>query len=582
MLTPAPAFRQASFEDLGTPLADVTFCVIDLETTGGSAETEGITEVAAVKVRGGEVVGSFQTLIDPGRAIPTSITVLTGITDCMVMRAPRIGSVLPTLLEFIGDSVIVGHNVRFDLGFLNAALSRADRPRLGHRSLDTCALARRLVRDEVPNCKLDTLARRLRLDHKPTHRALDDVLATVDLLHFLIERASAFGVSGLDDLLALPTMSGHAQAGKLKLTERLPRSPGVYLFKDRVGQVVYVGKATDLRARVRSYFSSDSRRKVGALLREAAAVDHVVCASALEAGVLEVRLIHEHQPRYNQQGRNRDRQCYVKLTAERFPRLSIVVVPKTDGATYLGPVSSKKVAQLIVDAIHTAVPLRRCTERPGRSRRDGPCTAAQLGVSTCPCAGTIDETAYAVLAERVRLGLSARPALLLAPLAERMNALAASERFEEAADLRNRADALASAIVTSRRHTALRRTQLDLELPGGVHVSLDSGRLTPPRRAATGVESLPWPVALGAEPESGDHELPPSPAEAAELGVVSRFLERYADRIRIVHCIGELSHPLDDLPTFKARESAGPAGLVPAPAGSSPVPIRTRSGRRAA
>ena len=352
-MSPVVAYRQASFDDLGTPLAQVTFCVIDLETTGGSPETDAITEIGAVKVRGGEVLGTFQTLVDPGRVIPTSITVLTGITDAMVVRAPRVASVLPTLQEFVGDAVVGGHNIRFDIGFLNAALARTDRPRLANRTLDTCALARRLVRDEVPNCKLDTLASRLRLDHKPTHRALDDVLATVDLLHTLIERATAFGVTGLDDLLALPTMSGHAQTAKLKLTEHLPRSPGVYLFKDRSGRVIYVGKATDLRARVRSYFSSDSRRKVGALLREAAAVDHVVCASALEAGVLEVRLIHEHQPRYNQQGRNRDRQCYVKLTAERFPRLSIVTTVRPDGAAYLGPVSSKRTAQLIVDAIHT-------------------------------------------------------------------------------------------------------------------------------------------------------------------------------------------------------------------------------------
>jgi DNA polymerase III subunit epsilon len=116
--------RQRSFDDLGTPLRDVTFCVLDLETTGGSPNECFITEIGAVKVRGGDCLGTFQTLVNPGQAIPPEITVLTGITQAMVTRAPRIESVLPTFLEFIGDAVVVGHNVRFDLGFLGAALTR--------------------------------------------------------------------------------------------------------------------------------------------------------------------------------------------------------------------------------------------------------------------------------------------------------------------------------------------------------------------------------------------------------------------------------------------------------------------------
>ena len=167
---------QQRFDDLGTPLCDVTFCVLDLETTGGDPGSDTITEIGAIKVRGGESDGTFQTLVNPGRAIPPTVTVLTGITEMMVMAAPRIESVLASLLTFIGDSVIVGHNVRFDMGFLQAALERDERPRLSNRTVDTVALARRLVRDEVPNCRLGTLAARFRLPHQPSHRALDDAL----------------------------------------------------------------------------------------------------------------------------------------------------------------------------------------------------------------------------------------------------------------------------------------------------------------------------------------------------------------------------------------------------------------------
>src|SRR4051812_33462598 len=145
---------QRSFDDLGTPLHDVTFCVVDLETTGGSPIDCGITEIAAVKYRGGQSLGTFATLVNPGALIPPAITVLTGITQSMVLPAPRIEQVLPSFLEFAAGTVIVGHNIRFDLAFIGAALQRHGYPRLAHRSVDTCGLSRRLLADEMPNHKL--------------------------------------------------------------------------------------------------------------------------------------------------------------------------------------------------------------------------------------------------------------------------------------------------------------------------------------------------------------------------------------------------------------------------------------------
>ena len=192
----------ADLSDSEEPLHRVTFVVVDVETTGWEPGADALTEVAAVRFTGGECTGSFHSLVDPGVPIPPFVSQLTGIHDEMVRGAPDIAKVLPRLMEMIGDSVLVGHNIGFDMSFIDAALVSTSSELLANPVVDTLHLARRLVRDDVLDCKLGTLARRLRLDHLPSHRALEDVLATADLLHALIERATGYGVLRLSDLLS--------------------------------------------------------------------------------------------------------------------------------------------------------------------------------------------------------------------------------------------------------------------------------------------------------------------------------------------------------------------------------------------
>ncbi len=538
--------RQASFDDLGTPLSEVTFVVLDLETTGASPNDCAITEVGAVKYRGGELLGRFETLVNPGVAIPPFITVLTGITEAMLLPAPRIDEVLPPLLEFIGGSVIVGHNIRFDISFLDAALAAHGYPKLAQRRVDTIGLARRLVRDEVPDLKLGTLARHLRVSVSPCHRAFADAAATAEVLHALLERAGTFGVLGLDDLLALPSIRAHPSASKLRLTARLPRRPGVYLMKDRAGRILYVGKATNLRARVRSYFGGDDRRKVPQLLRETEAIDWIECPHELEASVRELRLIQELEPRFNRQGKRWRSTAYVKLTLnERFPRLTLVRSVKADGNLYLGPFASTRAAQTVREAIETAAPLRRCTVRTGRTKAivvDAPCAPAQLGVTCCPCRGHTAEDDYATVVETVRRGLTEDPRVLLEPLEQRMHTLAGQERFEEAAITRDRVAALTRVL---RR----RQTLAWLSTSGRMSVALDDGVVTfVDGRLLLGDPELALGGAVAPTLDLDGQDAVPAHLDrrrADELLVVARWLDREigTGRARLLEASGAPSSP---------------------------------------
>ena len=533
---------QRSFDDLGTPLADVTFCVLDIETTGSDRGGDLITEIGVVKVRRGECLGTMATLVNPGRAIAPSVTVLTGITQSMVAKAPRIETVLPTLQEFVGDSVIVGHNVSFDMGFINAALLRSDRPAFRNTVVDTLPLARRLVRDEVPDCRLGTLASRLRLDHKPTHRALDDALATTDLLHLLLERAAGLGVLGLDDLVMLPKMGGHPQAAKLKLTHHLPRSPGVYRFLGANDEVLYVGKATNLRQRVRSYFGSDDRRKIGPMLRETQRLAHTPTTDPVSAEVLELRYLHRLNPRYNRVGTTWQKYCYVRLTTdEPWPRLVITNEPAATGV-HLGPLSSRSAAATVIEAIQSALPLRRCTTRIGAKYRPPadatPCTGARLGVAMCPCSGTADEAAYWRVVAQAVAALTSSPQLVLDPLWAKVSALAAERRYEEAAAMRDRANAFAAAITRQRLADQLRSAgELEVQLHHTVlHIS--HGVL----QSARSIDQLPTGLELP-PPDAAPFPAPLGRHAADEVLCLARAIERASFHARVLSCSGEWAWP---------------------------------------
>ena len=334
---------QLCLDDLGTPLDQVTFVVVDLETTGTQA-SDAITEIGAVKVRGGEIIGEFATLVRPSHEISPMITVLTGITNAMVADSPSIEAALPAFLEFLGSSVVVAHNAPFDVGFLKRACLAHDYSWPQPLVVDTVRLARSaLSKSDVPNAKLSTLAHYFQAPTQPTHRALDDARATVHVLHCLFERLGTLHVNSLEDVLTFSTKVPEPIRRKASLADGLPDAPGVYLFKDKDGTVHYIGTSKSIRRRVRSYFTAaETRSRIKYMLTLCTQVVAIECPTALEARIRELRLIAEHQPEFNQRSKRPERVYWLRAGA----RGSLIAHRGLTGdASSLGPFTSRRTAQ---------------------------------------------------------------------------------------------------------------------------------------------------------------------------------------------------------------------------------------------
>ena len=536
---PAP---QLSFDELGTPLADVTFVVLDLETTGGPPHTDAVTEVGAVKVRGGAVVAEFATLVDPGTSVPPQIVSLTGITTAMVTGAPRLPAVLPSLMEFLAGAVLVAHNAPFDAGHLRAACRRHGTPWPKPPVVCTARLARKvLTRDEAPSCRLSALAALFRAATRPVHRALDDARATVDVLHALLERVGSRGVGSLEDLLALQVEVGPAQRGKRHLADGVPHAPGVYLFRGPRDEVLYVGTSGDLARRVRSYFTgSEKRARVREMVGVAERVDWVRCAHAVEAEVRELRLLAGHAPRYNRRSRYPHRGWWVALSDEPFPRWSVVRTARDDA---LGPFGRRADAVRAVEALQDAVlvdgvGVRPCTVRiPARGARASPCALHELRRCRAPCAGLQAPEEYRPAVDGALTLLRGDDDAALRRLAALVETLAASQRFTDAADHRDRLADLAAVLARTQRLGAVAATeQLVAARPDGVGgwelAVLRHGRLAAAGVAVRGVPPMPVVDALVASAETvlpGPGPLRGAPPE--EVAVLTRWLERPGTRL---------------------------------------------------
>ena len=424
-------------EDLRTAHAgslalwEAPYVIFDVETTGSAAGKGGaITEFGALKLVRGEVVDQFSTLVNPGRPIDPFVVRLTGITDRMVSDAPSISEVMPSFEEFVEGCVLVGHNVHFDCSFVTAARGGSPLP---NEVLDTLKLARCLV-PGLKRYRLSSLVSHFGVRQAPNHRALSDAAATTEVFRKLLKLLGSAGIESVGEALTIRGGRGRIKPQKQHLASGVPNTPGVYYFVDKHGTTLYVGKAKDLKARVRTYFNGgDGRRKVGRLVEEVAEVRVRETESELHALILEAREIKRLLPRYNSVGRDDKASWFIRMDLdEPYPVPERVSENPPEGALiHLGPYRSAVVLDTCIEALGRIFPLKRCSG-------DGEvCFYGQMG-RCAPCMG-MGEQEYRerVIDEVIALLRGDGGEEHLRALIRERERLAAGLEFEAAARLRD-------------------------------------------------------------------------------------------------------------------------------------------------
>jgi DNA polymerase-3 subunit epsilon len=325
------------------------YVVVDLETTGLRPGSCGICEIGAVRVEELELRATFETLVNPRRPLPAPIAALTGIDGRALHGAPPVELAVRRFLAFAGDAVLVAHNARFDLGFLDLEVERLTGRRLAAPVVDTVWLARRLLEGRTPRVGLASLAHFFGTAARPCHRALPDAQATAEILLALIGLAQERGATTVAQLVELAAPRARRLAAKRSLMAGAPRQPGVYIFRDRNDQVLYVGRARDLRARLRSYFRTERQRPaVEAALAALERIEWRVLGSELEAALEELRLLRELRPPANARSTRPDRHVYLRRRGSGW------VVSERRGPSdslLLGPLPSRRQAALAARAL---------------------------------------------------------------------------------------------------------------------------------------------------------------------------------------------------------------------------------------
>lgn len=564
-----PAREPPAMDLLAQPLATMEFIVVDTETNGRSGDACELTEVGTVLVGGGELHDRWETLVGSVAPLSRSIQRFTQISQAMVDEAPAAEAVLPDLAELIGSPpqrVLVAHNAAFDRRVLRQAFERSSLAWPDPPTLCTVALARRFA-PLVRQRRLAALAGALGIEVHTTHRALADAETCARVFCALFHRlcANAATVGEALDALKAPRRRPRAQragrtvAGgviKRHVPEgldfaALPDEPGVYIFRNAAGQVLYVGKSIALRTRARAHFQSAARagERTG-WTGQAALVDHRTTNSELGALVLEHRLIRDLRPPGNVVHKHEDAFVYLRCRMDiAYPVIEVAREPASGRSVTIGPLRSRAAAVELKEQLDSLFGLRHC----GRKLRLRPWPSAygQMGRCMSPCLNDLDPNLYRrKLDEALALfgGAGDGGAALLAHIDGQMQAAAAAQRYERAAWLRRRRERI--AVLVRALDGSLQATHVRPRLVLAPHPR-DEGRC-----------DAFW-LAEGRVVDWG----PPSPRAAADEDVYERTRRAVARRAETTACLPTTEvAEARIVQTWLARHETPALGLDPLPA----------------
>lgn len=418
-----------------TLLTQGPFVAVDIETTGCRPGTSSIIEIGAARIERGRIVDTLSALVRPTEPIPAVVERLTGITDQMVASAPTIGEVIGVFAAFAHGAVLLAHSHRFDLGFLDYETELVTGTPFQRPILDTLCLAR-VLHPEIERNNLRDLAAFYGVEQIPNHRALPDAVATAQVFLAMAPELAARGISTAGQTARL---CGVAEAsdlsGKLPLATNIPDEPGVYLFRDAAGTVVYVGRARNLRTKIRTHFYA-AVADDGSPAAVTEAVQHIECSSLLDAQLLEAHLRYRYRPEFNRNTSTPRAPVYLHVdTDSAFPTM-MVTRRRLRSGRLLGPLTSQWAATTTADALSRMYGLRRCRRTPSECRALR-CARRERG--TCPAedAYSRGSAEYALSVVRALSAFDGEADATREQMQSLRDRLARGQEFEQAAYFRD-------------------------------------------------------------------------------------------------------------------------------------------------
>jgi len=428
---------------LDTPLEKASFSVVDVETTGLSANKNRIIEIAIVKIENLKITDKLHYLVNPQTYIPPFITSLTGIDNDDVFGAPIFSEIADEIISFIDNTILTAHNFPFDSSFINAEFIRSGKELILDQSCCTLKIARNIY-PELKSKSLSSVSDFLNLKNKNAHRALGDAEITAKvLLKMIKELQNKEKINTAGELLAY--QKGYKETTLLNIKKELqedylslPNAPGIYYFTNKKDEIIYVGKAKSIKDRVKSYFSTSAPRKAQNIVKQAVSLKHIITNSELTALLTEAETIKILEPKHNYQLKKFGNKYFLRINrTHKAPNLELTNHFDFDGNDYFGLFISRRKATEILEFINKAFAIRECTEKEFVKGKT--CFLYDIHRCTGPCINEKDQDYKAEL-EKIYEFLYGKNQFALDRLLAKMKDYSAKQKYEQAAEIKELVD----------------------------------------------------------------------------------------------------------------------------------------------